>query len=395
MGHAVVVHYHEIGLKGRNRGFFERRLVANLADALGGCDVSVEVLRGRLLVHTPGPVSEAVLDAVGRTFGVAVYAPCLVCEPGMEGMADAALRLLSEADFRAHETFAVAARRATKSLPFTSHDVNVALGDVVREATGARVDLDHPDATVHVEAMGDRALVYVDRRGGPGGLPVGVSGRVVSLLSGGIDSPVATRRLLKRGATADLCHFHSAPFTDRSSPRKAEELAGMIASWQGDTRLWLVALGETQQRIVVVAPPSLRVILYRRFMVRIASALAARTGAKALVTGDSLGQVASQTMDNMLCTEDASPLPMLRPLIGDDKQDIVDEARRIGTYATSILPYEDCCSLFVPSSPETHADISACRKAEAELDVDGLVDACVEGTEEVMVERPRCAEPSA
>ncbi len=388
LGHAVVVHYHEIGLKGRNRGFFERRLVDNLTDALEGCEASVEVLRGRLLVHTSEPPSEAVLGAVGSTFGVAVYAPCLVGSPDLDAMGHAALELIS--DLAPTDTFAVSARRSQKDLPFTSHDVNVRLGDLIREATGAGVDLDRPDATVYVEAMGDRSLVYVDRRGGPGGLPVGVSGRVVSLLSGGIDSPVATYRLLRRGAKADLCHFHSAPFTDRSSARKAEELAEMIAAWQGRTTLWLVAFGEAQQGIVLVAPPKLRVVLYRRFMVRIAAALAERTGAQALVSGDSLGQVASQTMDNMRCTEDASPLPLLRPLIGDDKQGIVDEARRIGTYETSILPYEDCCTLFVPGHPETHGDVEACRAVEAELDVDELVGSCVEGAEEITVERPRC-----
>lgn len=388
LGHGVVVHYHEIGLKGRNRGFFERRLVRNLEDALTGCPHDgIEVMTGRLLVRTPGPPAEAVLDRVGATFGVAAYGACAIVPPEIPPMLDAALALLAERPFA---TFGVAARRATKELPLTSRDINVELGAGIQHATGAAVNLDAPDATVHVEVVRRRALVYVDRRPGPGGLPVGVSGRVVSLLSGGIDSPVSTYRVLRRGAEAVLCHFHSAPFTDLSSARKAEELAEIIAGWQGATTLYLVPLGRAQQQVVVAAPPDLRVILYRRLMVRIAAELAGREGAKMLVTGDSLGQVASQTMENMVCVDDASPLPILRPLVGDDKQDIVDAAKRIGTYELSILPYADCCSLFVPRSPATRAGIQACAAAEVDLDVPAMVATCLDEARMVRVERRAC-----
>jgi len=255
----------------------------------------------------------------------------------------------------------------------------VALGAAVQHATGAGVNLDAPDVKVHVEIVGKRALMYADRFEGPGGLPVGVSGKVVSLLSGGIDSPVATYRICKRGAKAVLCHFHSAPFTDTSSERKAAELARLIATWQGPTTLYLVPLGDAQQQIVVNAPPDLRVVLYRRLMVRIAARVARSESAKALVTGDSLGQVASQTLANIACVDDVATLPVLRPLIGDDKQEIVRLAQRIGTYETSILPFEDCCSLFVPRSPATAASIASCQKAETNLDVDALVSSCLDG----------------
>lgn len=382
--HGVVVHYHEVGLKGRNRGFFERRLIANLRDAMAGCEhEGVQVLSGRLLVDTRVPPSEALLGRVGRTFGVAAYAPCVVVPPEIPAMTDAALDLVGQGA----RTFAVAARRATKELPLTSRDINVQLGAAIQRHTGAGVNLDAPEVKVHVEVVGGRAILYVDRRVGPGGLPVGVSGRVMALLSGGIDSPVATYRLLKRGASVSLCHFHSAPFTDRSSTRKATELAGILTDWQGDTPLHLVPIGKAQQEIVLVAPPALRVVLYRRLMVRIASALAAREGAKALVTGDSLGQVASQTLENMLCVDDASPMPLLRPLIGADKQEIINEAEGIGTYALSILPYEDCCTLFVPKSPATRARMEDCREAEAHLDVEALVAACLDDMETVRVRR--------
>jgi len=377
--HGVVVHYHEIGLKGRNRGFFERKLVQNLNAMLEGADhEGVEVMNGRMLVHTSTEPRDDVLARIARTFGVASYSPATVVRTDVDEMTKAALDLVSSRSFR---SFAIAARRATKEFALTSRDINVALGAAVQDATGAAVDLGAPDVKVRVEVVGKRALVYADRFEGPGGLPVGVSGKVVSLLSGGIDSPVATYRILKRGAKAVLCHFHSAPFTDTSSERKAEDLARLIARWQGPTTLYLVPLGNAQQQIVLVAPPDLRVVLYRRLMVRIAADIAGSESAKALVTGDSLGQVASQTLGNIACIDDAAPIPVLRPLIGDDKQEIVTQAQKIGTFETSILPFEDCCSLFVPRSPATNASIASCRRAEAELDVDGLVKSCVAGAE--------------
>jgi thiamine biosynthesis protein ThiI len=324
------------------------------------------------------------LDGVARTFGVASFSPCSIVRAEMPSMIDAAIELLRNRDFR---SFAVAARRATKELSITSRQINVELGAAIQAAYGSAVDLGDPDVTVYVEVVGPRAYLYTDRAEGPGGLPVGVSGKVVSLLSGGIDSPVATYRILKRGAKAILCHFHSAPFTDRSSVRKASELAGRIASWQGRTSMYVVPLGEAQQKIVVASRPDLRVVLYRRLMMRIAAEIAAREGAKALVTGDSLGQVASQTLENIACIDDAIEMPMLRPLIGDDKQEIVEQAKRIGTYETSILPYEDCCSLFVPRSPATRATVASCRAAESELDVAELVRSCLEGAEVIKAER--------
>jgi tRNA uracil 4-sulfurtransferase len=375
LAHGVVVHYHEIGLKGRNRGFFERRLVDNLRGALVTFDdTRIEVMNGRLLVRTPGPPSDDLLEAVARTFGIAFLAPCAIVASDIEEMREAALALLADKTFG---TFAIAARRATKEFALTSREINIDLGTAVQSSTGAGVNLGSPDVTVHLEVVGRRALVYVERRDGPGGLPVGASGKVVALLSGGIDSPVATYRVMKRGAKAILVHFHSAPFTDRSSERKARELAQLIASRQGPTTLYLVPLGDAQQQIVLAAPPPLRVVLYRRLMMRIASEVARKESAKALVTGDSLGQVASQTLENIACVDDAVDMPVLRPLIGTDKQEIVTDAIAIGTYETSILPFEDCCSLFVPRSPATRATVDECRAAEADLDMDTLVASCI------------------
>ncbi len=375
--HGIVVHYHEIGLKGRNRGFFERLLLRNLERTLQGhVHSGIEVLNGRVLVHTDHAPGGVMLDRIGRTYGVAFFAPCTVVATDIAAITHATHALLEPVSFG---TFAIAARRATKEFAMTSRDINVELGAAVQARTGAGVDLSSPEVTVHVEVVGRRSFVYVRRFSGPGGLPVGSSGKVVSLLSGGIDSPVATFRILKRGAKAVLCHFHSAPFTDRSSARKATELAGAIADRQGTTTLYLVPLGEAQQQIVVVAPPELRVVLYRRLMMRIAGEVARREGAKALVTGDSLGQVASQTLENIACVDDVATMPVLRPLIGVDKQEIVEEAKHLGTYETSILPFEDCCSLFVPRSPATRAEIDDCRAAEQGLDMDDLVASCFSG----------------
>ena len=373
--HGVVVHYHEIGLKGRNRGFFERRLVENLRGILKPfADTRIEVMNGRLLVRTPHAPSDELLGAVATTFGVAFLAPCVIVASDIDEMREAALSLAATKTFR---TFAIAARRATKEFALTSREINVELGSAVQAAAGAGVDLGAPDVTIHLEVVGRRTLVYVERRDGPGGLPVGVSGKVVALLSGGIDSPVATYRVMKRGAKAVLCHFHSAPFTDRSSERKAKDLARIVAARQGPTTLYLVPIGDAQQQIVLAAPPPLRVVLYRRLMMRIASRVARSEGAKALVTGDSLGQVASQTLENIACVDDSVDLPVLRPLIGADKLEIISDAQRIGTYETSILPFEDCCSLFVPRSPATRASVQECRDAEGQLDPEALVASCV------------------
>ena len=375
----VVVHYHEIGLKGRNRGFFEGQLVRNIERAVRRFEgVKVSNLNGRLLVRTDPSVTAEVATAVARTFGVAFCAPCAIVETDVDHMTTAALALLSERSF---ETFAIAARRSTKEFSLSSREINIALGSAVQAATGAGVNLSNPDECVHIEVVGRRSFVYVDKVEGPGGLPVGSSGKVVSLLSGGIDSPVATFRILKRGAKAVLCHFHSAPFTDTSSARKATELARAIAERQGTTTLYKVAIGEAQQQIVVTAPPELRVVLYRRLMVRIAELVAAHEGAKALVTGDSLGQVASQTLENLACVDDVATMPVLRPLIGVDKQEIVSEAQRYGTYETSILPFEDCCSLFVPRSPATRASAEECRRAEEGIDVAALAASCFAAAE--------------
>jgi thiamine biosynthesis protein ThiI len=282
----------------------------------------------------------------------------------------------------------VRARRSFKGYPKTSVEIERELGAAVVRATGARVDLEHADLTLYVEVLRDRIFFSIEKLAGPGGLPVGSSGRVVALLSGGIDSPVAAWRMMKRGCTVVPAHFHAFPLQDRSTIDKVRELARILARYQFRIRLLLVPFGPVQQTIVAACPTGLRVVLYRRFMLRIAEALAGRRRAKALVTGESLGQVASQTLDNLGVIADAARGPVLRPLVGMDKEEISAEARRIGTFETSTLPDQDCCQLFVPRSPAVAARLDDVHQAESALDVAGLVDTAVRATEEERFEFP-------
>jgi len=256
--------------------------------------------------------------------------------------------------------------------------VIAAAGRRVLEDVGCRVDLAEPDLTIHIEILFKDAFVYADKRTGAGGLPVGVSGTVATLLSGGIDSPVAALRMMRRGCKSVLVHFHSYPMTTAASQEKAVRLTEILNEYQFTSRLHLVPFLETQRRIQTSTPPQYRVVLYRRFMMRIAEAIARREGAAALVTGESLGQVASQTLENIAAIEAVAGLPVLRPLIGTDKQEIIEESRKAGLYDVSILPDEDCCSLLVPRRPVTRSEPAELEALEAGLDVAGLVESSLE-----------------
>ncbi len=370
----LVVHYHEISLKGGNRPLFLRRLADNLRRATAGCGVrAIRQLPGRLVLDLAPGAGEAALSArVATVFGIANFAPGRSVVPRLEAVKEAMLALLAGRRF---ESFRITARRTFKVFPMTSEEVNRELGRLVLERFPTRVDLTQPALTVYVELLPREALVSVDRQPGPGGLPVGISGRVVALLSGGIDSPVAAYRLQKRGCEVEFVHFHSVPYLPATSQAKARALVARLVRHQFAARLWLVPFGEIQREVVLAVPPPLRVVVYRRLMARIAEAVAHRAGALALVTGESLGQVASQTLDNLARTTEVVTLPVLRPLIGMDKEEIIREARAIGTYETSIEPDQDCCTLFVPRHPETRAAAAAVARAEMRLDVARLVEA--------------------
>ena len=376
----VVVKFHEIGLKGRNRPMFIQQLVDNLRRATADVGVT-KVWSGRMLVRlTLAPDAEwgAVRERVRRVFGAVKFAPVHTVALDYDAIAAKVLEVAGE---RAFESFRMTAHRSDKRFPMTSYELNVRLGEMVRQASGARVDLANPSIEIHVDLLPREAFVWSDEFAGAGGLPVGTAGRVVVLMSGGIDSPVATWRMLRRGCRATLVHFHSFPLVEGRSREKAVELAERLNAYQYDTRLFLVPFADIQRRLILTVPGPLRVVAYRRFMVRIAEAIARREGAKALVTGESLGQVGSQTLQNIATIDEVARMPILRPLVGMDKQEIIAQAIDIGTFETSIQPDEDCCTLFVPRSPSTAVHPQQITPYEAELDVEGMIEGAIAAAE--------------
>jgi thiamine biosynthesis protein ThiI len=386
MERVLVVHYNELGLKKGNRDYFENRLChhirAVLADCGGG---AVRRISGRILVEIqPDADRDEIHRRMKKIFGVAYFAEARTSPATLEDLERNAWSL---AENRRFESFRIDTRRADKSFPHTSVDINRRVGAYVQERSQARVDLTNAEFTCWIEVVGRDALIYADRVEGPGGLPASTSGKVVVLLSGGIDSPVAAWRMIKRGCRAIFVHFHSFPYTTKESQEKAKQIAGLLAEYQLRSKIYLVPFAEVQRHIMVETPADTRVILYRRYMLRLAEQIAQRERARVLVTGDSVGQVASQTIENMDVISRAVQMPILRPLVGDDKIDIINLARRIGTFEISIQPDQDCCSLFVPKHPETRANLREVEASEAKLQVDDVLKQAL-STSEVLVEYP-------
>lgn len=374
---SVVIHYGELALKGRNRPWFINTLLKSIRSALTDLGVeSVRLLMGRIIVklHSDEHWPE-IRDRLARIPGIGNFSPATHVAADFEAIAAAVVEAVRG---RSTESFRVVARRADKRFPMRSPDIEREIGGRVVEATGWRVNLTRPALVIHVEIVTSDAFFYFERHLGAGGLPVGTGGKVVALLSGGIDSPVAAWRMIKRGCRTQFVHFHSYPILSNTSQEKARDLARILTRHQLRSRLWQVPFGAIQQQVVVTVPPALRVVIYRRLMVRIAERIARKVRAHALVTGDAVGQVASQTIENLTVVEEAAGLPMLRPLIGFDKEEITAEAQRLGTFETSIIPDEDCCTLFTPKHPATHATLEQALAAESELEVDDLVDQAVE-----------------
>src|SRR3954470_2311603 len=369
----IVVHYQEIALKGNNRPWFVARLARNLRAATSDLDVrEVRVLMGRIeVVLGDNAVWPAVRERLARVFGVANFARAGRAPLDVDAIAAAIVTdLAGSADPR---TFRVSARRADKRFPLTSPQIEREVGGRIKEARGWKVDLGHPEFTIHVEALTHDAFYYFGKELGAGGMPVGVSGRVACLLSGGIDSPVAAWRLMRRGCRVLLVHFHSYPILSRASQEKARELARLLAQYQFHSRLFLIPFGEIQQQVTLSVAPPVRVVVYRRLMMRIAERIARDHRAQALVTGEVVGQVASQTLENMATIGSVAGLPVLRPLVGMDKEEITAEAIRLGTYPISIIPDQDCCTLFTPRHPATKARTRDVESAEATLPVTEMV----------------------
>jgi thiamine biosynthesis protein ThiI len=373
---SVVVHYQEIALKGRNRPWFISRLARNLRNATKDLDVRQVVTKmGRIeMVLGSAEAWVPVAERVRHVFGVANFSRAGRAPLDMDAIAGAILRNLGDVQ---PATFRVSARRADKRFPLTSPQIEREVGGRIKEARGWKVDLGNPEFTIHIEALTGEAFYHFGKEQGPGGMPTGVSGRVVCLLSGGIDSPVAAYRLMRRGCRVLPVHFHSYPILSRASQDKVRELVALLTRYQQRTRVYMVAFGEIQQQVVLSVPPPLRVVIYRRLMLRIAQALANLSGAQALVTGDVIGQVASQTLENMTVIGSVATMPIFRPLIGMDKDEITAEAQKLGTYSISIIEDQDCCQLFTPKHPATKARLRDVENAERSLPIDEFVNRAV------------------
>jgi len=376
----VLVRYGEVFLKKGNRSRFLRVLRKNLENAVrfqaGLPNARVDTFHGRFQVvagdredELPAGCDKLMLQAVQHTFGVSSGSPAVQVARDYEAIEAACLSLADQAVGSGKvTTFKIATSRSDKTFPMRSPDVNAALGAKVVERHGLKVRMADPDLTISVEIFAHGAYVFTQTVRGPGGLPVGTGGRVLLLLSGGIDSPVAGWMMGKRGCSVSAVHFHSYPFTTQKSIQKVEELATSLKPWLGHVRVTMVPLAPVQEYLRDSAPSDKLVLLYRRSMFRIASALASANRCSALVTGESLGQVASQTLENMRVIQDATDLLVLRPLVGMDKLETVEMARRIGTFEISTRPHEDCCSLFVPAHPDTRGNLDFIKRCESGLE---------------------------
>lgn len=382
----ALVRYGELALKGRNRGQFEQTLVRNVKRALAPLtEVRVERLRGRLAVF-PERRREQAVRRLAEVFGIKSVSPAWSCARDPEAIVALARAVLGDvlADLPpgARPTFRVQSSRADKTFPLTSVELDRFVAErILREDSPVRIELDDPELVLGIDVRPERAYVYSRRLPGPGGLPVGTLGRALCLLSGGIDSPVAAWLAMKRGCEVSFVSFHSYPFLGEASKRKVVDLARHLARYQPRTRLFVVPFTEVQVAIRDAAPEAYRTVLYRRMMQRIASRLAERDRCGALVTGECLGQVASQTLENLTRIQEASSLPVLRPLIAFDKEETITLARRIGTFELSARPEPDCCTVFQPRHPVIRGRAADCARAEAGLDLAGLVTRALEGVE--------------
>jgi thiamine biosynthesis protein ThiI len=385
----ILCRFGEIFLKGRNRGRFEETLVNNMRHALHSIpDAKVRAPHGRMVVEVPEQEMEEACARLGRVFGLVSVSPAVAVPADRALIVDAAVRVAQAAVARdpgARRSFKVDVRRPNKKFPMSSYEMACEAGARIAEATGLPVNLSAPALTVGIEINVESALVFDERRPGPLGLPVGVSGHAVLLLSGGIDSPVAGWLAAKRGLKLSALYFHSPPFVGEKSRDKVLALGRVLARWHAMDTVYVAPFARVQQKIRDLAPPELAVVLYRRMMMRVADHLAERLRAQALVTGENLGQVASQTVPNLSVIDRAARTLVLRPLLTYDKTETIALARRIGSFDISALPYEDCCSLFVPRHPATGARLSDVERAEERFDVAAEAAAIAGAVEEIPV----------
>ena len=386
MNEIILLKLGEMVLKGLNRHSFEDKLQANIYRRINGFGKFRVYTRQSTTYVEPMEDScdtDAAWEALKKVFGVVGLSRARACEKDKDSILRACREYLGDKLSQAR-TFKVETKRADKTFPMTSIQLSQYVGGELDELyPNLKVDVHHPELTVYVEVRDYAAFVHADPDPGAGGLPVGINGRAVSLLSGGIDSPVASWMIAKRGVALEMVHFFSYPYTSPEAKEKVLDLARLLTPWCGHLTVHVVPFTAIQEELRRSCPEELFTILMRRFMMRISQEVARRCGAKALVTGESLGQVASQTMEAMALTGAVVDLPVLRPCVGMDKEEIVRVARKIGTFETSILPYEDCCTVFTPRHPRLRPLPGEVQAAEEKLDVDALVQAAADGIQRV------------
>jgi len=374
MQSVIIVHHHEIVLKGENRRYFEQRLLENIRKVLADVipHLSITGGYGRFVINLNSPLEiETIINRLNYVFGLANICVGVKVEQNLESIVDASISLLEGIEFK---TIRVDARRPDRNFPISSMELNSKVGAAICEKFSVHANLKNPDETIFIEVVDGSAFVYRTKIQGAGGLPSGISGKVVSLLSAGFDSPVASWQMMKRGANVIFVHFHSLPYTSQNSIEQVKKLVEILTRYQFSTRLYLIPFAEIQNEIVLQTPMPLRVILYRRMMVRIAESIAQIEKAEALVTGEALGQVASQTLRNIRNIDNVSTLPILRPLSGNDKEETMAIAKKIGTYEISKEPYDDCCSFLAPRKPDTWSNIKEIEDAESKLNIPTLLE---------------------
>jgi len=369
--HCIIVHYDEIAIKLGNRPWFERQLVQNIKNQLKDLNyATVQKFSARIFINEIDPEkSDLYLEKLQNVMGVSSVHSMISILSDVDTIKKNAFKLLQSVQ-NEFETFKIFTKRQNKAFPQTSPELNALVGDVIRVDLEKKVKLKNPDIELRIEIIEDRAFMGYESRKGFGGLPVGTGELALSLVSSGIDSPVASFKMLKRGVQLSYIHFHSAPATGEESIVNVKKIIERLGEFQSERKLFLIPFLDVQKEIMNKAPNKYWIILFRRAMMKVSSLIAKEINAQALITGENVGQVASQTLSNMNVISDASDMPILRPLVGYNKKDIINLATDIGTYEISILPYEDCCGFFVPKHPETKAKLDIIKECEKEIEFD-------------------------
>ncbi|MDY5110640.1 tRNA uracil 4-sulfurtransferase ThiI [Faecalicoccus sp.] len=379
----ILIRYGELSLKGKNRNTFIKQLHENIKKATKGFPtLEIERQHDRMYIYLHDEDANQVKDVIAKVFGISSFSFAIKTNSDMDEIIQACMQTLP---LQEKKTFKVAARRSDKNFPIISDQINRMVATSILKNSEWKVDVHHPDVKIVIEVHADATYIMTDKYPGAGGYPVGVGGKAMVLLSGGIDSPVASYLMMKRGVRIECIHYASPPYTSENAKEKVMELARLVSGYQGDLLVHIVPFTNLQLEIYQNADESYAITLMRRMMMRIAAGLAQNRKALAICTGESVGQVASQTLESMVAINEVTNLPMIRPVVCMDKIEIIDLAKKIGTYETSILPYEDCCTIFTPKNPVTKPRVDKCKQYEARFDYEALVQECIENVQSIWV----------